>query len=293
MKLFEIGDGLKSIKVSSNYFAERENDGTVILYDPEIDFAEIRVSVITVEPKDNSDLQAMYRRVIELAKEKEIEINIIDEKSYYSYVEQNQKDGLTIFYFEVGYLNHLIIISVTTNAEYAQNNEENVENVLSDINSFISTIKETNLESQNIFEPIYSDIDDINERIKKILNISEDEIDNYHNTDKTIPLIQKIINENTFQADNIYELQSLGIALGDYISHKNNDFHWAVVRDEYGRDICLQYKTLALTIFPLTMISKRIEDGENVNVSELYSNLLHKINELSISGDFAELDHNN
>jgi hypothetical protein len=292
MKLFEIGDGLKSIKVSNNYFAERENDGTVILYDPEIDFAEIRVSVITVEPKDNSDLQAMYRRVIELAKEKEIKVNIADEKSYYNYVEQNQEDGLTIFYFEVGYFNHLIIISVTTDTEYSQNNEENVENVMSDVYSFISTIKEINLESQNIFEPTYSDFDDINERIKKILNISEDEIDSYHNTDKTIHLIQKIIDENTFQVDSIYELQSLGIALGDYIQFKNNDFHWAVVRDEYGRDICLQYKTLAITIFPMTMISKRIEDGENVNVSELYSNLLHKINELSISGDFAELDNN-
>ncbi|MCC9073257.1 DUF3806 domain-containing protein [Flavobacterium sp. F-65] len=292
MKLFEIGDGLKSIKVSSNYFAERENDGTVILYDPEIDFAEIRISVITVESKDSSDLQAMYRRVIELAKEKEIEVNLTDEKSYYNYVKENEEDGLMIFYFEVGYFNHLIIISVTTNAEYAQNNEENIENVLSDITNFISTIKEINIDSQHIFEPTYNDIDDINERIKKVLNIHEDEIDAYHDTDKTISLIQKIIDENVFQVDNTYELQSLGIALGDYIQYKNNDFHWAVIRDEYGRDICLQYKTLALTVFPMTMISKRIEDGENVNVSELFSDLLNKINELVISGDFTELDHN-
>lgn len=96
MKLFEIGDGLKSIKVPSNYFAERENDGTVILYDPEIDFVEIRISVITVEPKDSSDLQAMYRRVIELAKEKEIKVNLADDKSYYNYIEENQDDGLMV-----------------------------------------------------------------------------------------------------------------------------------------------------------------------------------------------------
>ena len=49
-KVFEIGDGLKSIKVSSNYFSDAEDDRTIILYDPEIDFAEIRISVITVEP---------------------------------------------------------------------------------------------------------------------------------------------------------------------------------------------------------------------------------------------------
>ena len=292
MRLFEIGDGLKSIKVSNNYYTDWENNGTVILYDPEIDFAEIRISVITVEAKDDSDLQPMFRKVLERAKEKKIKANVEDEKGYYKYLTENQEDGLTIFFFEIGYLNHLIIISATTSTEYCQNNEENIENLLSDIASFIPSIKEINLKNQNIFEPKYSDFASINERISKIFDINEDEIDTYHNNDKTIFLIQKIIEEKKFQADNTYELQSLGIALGDYLRYKNEGFHWAVIQDEYGRDICMQYKTLAITVFPMTMISKRIEDGESIKVSELICDLLDKINELSNSGEFRELDHN-
>lgn len=292
MRLFEIGDGLKSIKVSNNYYADLENDRTLILYDPEVDFAEIRISTITVEPNDSNDLQAMFNRVIEEANEKGSKLTLENDKSYYHYVEENQEEGLMIFYFEVGYQNHLIIISVTTSEEYCQNNEESIENLLSDIAGFIASIEEINLENQNIFEPRYSDFDDINQRISQILNIKEEEIDTYHRSDKTMSFIQKMIDEKVFQMENTYELHSLGIALGDYIQYKYNDFHWAVIRDEYGRDIYLQYKTLALTIFPMTMISKRVEDGDKINVAELVSNLLEKINELIKSGDFEALDHN-
>jgi len=292
MRLFEIGDGLKSIKVSNNYYADLENDRTLILYDPEVDFAEIRISTITVEPNDSADLQAMFNRVIEEANEKGSKLTVENDKSYYHYAEENHEEGLMMFYFEVGYQNHLIIISVTTSEEYCQNNEESIENLLSEIAGFIASIEEINLENQNIFEPRYSDFDDINQRISQILNINEEEIDTYHRSDKTMSFIQKMIDEKVFQMENTYELHSLGIALGDYIQYKNNDFHWAVIRDEYGRDICLQYKTLALTIFPMTMISKRVEDGDNINVAELVSNLLEKINELIKSGDFGALDHN-
>lgn len=292
MKLFEIGDGLKSIEVSSNYFSDAEDDRTIILYDPEIDFAEIRISVITVEPKDGSDLQVMFNRVIELAGEKGRNVTVEDEKSYCHYVERNLEDGLTIFYYEVGYLNHLILISVTASAEYCQNNEANIENLLTDITSFIPSITEINLTSQNIFEPKYSDFDHINKTVAKILNIDEGEIDAYHDSDKTLSLIQKTIDEKVLQAENALELQSLGIALGDYIQYKNKDFHWALVRDEYGRDVCLQFKTFAITVFPMTMISKRIEDGEIVNVAELVGTLIDQVTELSENGEFKRLKYN-
>ncbi|RZL34824.1 MAG: DUF3806 domain-containing protein [Pedobacter sp.] len=117
-------------------------------------------------------------------------------------------------------------------------------------------------------------------------------MDACHDSDKTLSLIQKMIDEKVFRAENTFELQSLGIALGDYIQYKNNDFHWAVVRDEYGRDMCLQFKTFAITVFPMTMISKRIEDGESVNVAELVSGLVDKVVEISKNGEFTQLDHN-
>ncbi|BDU23517.1 DUF3806 domain-containing protein [Flavobacterium sp. GSB-24] len=292
MRLFEIGDGLISIKVSNNYNSELENDDTIILYDLEKDFATIRISIITVESKNGSDKQPMFNRTIEEANKKGIKVNIEDQKSFYGYITEDKKEDLSIYYFEVGYLNHLIIISVTTTAEYSQNNEESLEDLLQEITGFIPSITEINLETQNIFEPRYENFIHINERIATILNIKTEEIDNYHNTEKTIHLLQEIIDKEIFQADQSYELESLGIALGDYIQYKHNDFHWAIIRDEYGRDYCLQYKTFAINVFPSTMILKRIENGEYINISELVSDLIYKVNELTESEEFDLLDHN-
>lgn len=292
MKLFEIGDGLKSIKVPNNYFSEWENDDTVILYDPELDIADIRITVITMEPKDSNDTQAMYRRIIEVAKEKGIKAHLANDKSYYLYNEENPIDETINYFFEVGYKNHIIVITVTVFAEFAQNNEEDIENILNDISSSIATIEEVNTKSQNIFEPRYSDFVSINSRISEILNINESQIEDDYDNNKSISSIQKMIDNKIFQPNNTYELQSLGIVLGDYIQYKHKEFHWAVVVDEYGRDICLQYKKFAVTIFPLTMISKRIEDGEMVNILELVNDLLDKITELTTSEDYEELEYN-
>ena len=48
------------------------------------------------------------------------------------------------------------------------------------------------------------------------------------------------------------------------------------LEDEYGKDVCVRHKESTLLIFPQTMISKRIEDGEQVNIAELFYGLRQK-----------------
>lgn len=45
---------------------------------------------------------------------------------------------------------------------------------------------------------------------------------------------------------------------------------WWIVEDEYGRDPCLRYLETALHLNPLTMISKRIERGESVDIQRIF-----------------------
>ena len=45
------------------------------------------------------------------------------------------------------------------------------------------------------------------------------------------------------------------------------------MEDEYGKDICVRYKETTLMIFPQTMISKRLENGESVVVEDMYVEL--------------------
>jgi hypothetical protein len=53
-----------------------------------------------------------------------------------------------------------------------------------------------------------------------------------------------------------------------------------MVEDEYGRDPALRYKQTSLLLFPKTMISKRIEDGKAVNVTEMFEGLQETVREV-------------
>ncbi len=92
--------------------------------------------------------------------------------------------------------------------------------------------------------------------------------------------LQKIIDSNQIPASNSQELQSLGIVLGKVFIEEAPDYDWWVVEDEYGKDACIRYKQTSLIIFPQTMISKRIEDGEEMDVSGFYQMLKEDLEQI-------------
>jgi hypothetical protein len=87
-------------------------------------------------------------------------------------------------------------------------------------------------------------------------------------TKSDLPVLQKLIDDNVFNKSQTYELQSLGVALGDVLASEL-PLRWVMVTDEYGTDPTLRFKDTTLQINALTMISKRVERDEAVSVSEL------------------------
>jgi uncharacterized protein DUF3806 len=67
-----------------------------------------------------------------------------------------------------------------------------------------------------------------------------------------------------------WKLQSLGIVFGDVLAVVTGS-EWVEVEDEYGRDAALRFGGPDDLLFPMTMISKRVESGEVVDVFALFS----------------------
>jgi hypothetical protein len=88
--------------------------------------------------------------------------------------------------------------------------------------------------------------------------------------------LRAIIAAGVYKANQTYELQSMGVVLGDAFV-LDMGFHWVIVEDTYGRDFALKYKDTAVIIFPLTMISKRVERGEEVDVFDLYNGVADSV----------------
>lgn len=80
--------------------------------------------------------------------------------------------------------------------------------------------------------------------------------------------IQGILASRILEPTDTWELQCLGIALG-YVLIEKLGLHWEMVNDEYGRDPALRDGKTSTIIFPLTMISKRVEQGQTVDVDWL------------------------
>lgn len=79
------------------------------------------------------------------------------------------------------------------------------------------------------------------------------------------------------------KLQCLGIAFGDALAQQM-DLAWVMVEDDYGRDAALSLIGTSVLVFPQTMISKRIEDGEEIDIYELFDGTRAIVREASERG---------
>jgi Domain of unknown function (DUF3806) len=95
-----------------------------------------------------------------------------------------------------------------------------------------------------------------------------------------LALLQQALDSKLLEPEATYSLQALGVAFGKVFVENNEHYDWWMVEDEYGRDPAIRYKETTLLVFPQTMISKRIEDGEAVEVRMMYEGLCKRLEEI-------------
>jgi hypothetical protein len=89
-------------------------------------------------------------------------------------------------------------------------------------------------------------------------------------------LVRALLAAPVFGSEQTYELQCLGIVLGDAMAQEAG-LEWVMISDEHGRDPALRVPGTSILLFPLTMISKRVERGEAVDVFELFDGVLAQL----------------
>jgi hypothetical protein len=100
--------------------------------------------------------------------------------------------------------------------------------------------------------------------------LADSGIEKYKTAAGKLGTLRALLEAQVFRADQTYELQSMGIVLGD-VFVQDMGFRWVMVQDEYGRDPAVRFGDTSVILFPLTMISKRIEAGEKVDIFDLYN----------------------
>jgi Domain of unknown function (DUF3806) len=91
----------------------------------------------------------------------------------------------------------------------------------------------------------------------------------YDTLEGKLNLLEAILDAESIKPHEAWKLQSLGVTFGDALAQKLG-FVWILIEDEQGRDPALHNPGTTNICYPLTMISKRIERGERVDVRSLF-----------------------
>ena len=90
-------------------------------------------------------------------------------------------------------------------------------------------------------------------------------------TDKNnnLGILQTLLERRVVTADQTLELQAMGVVLGDLLAAELG-MKWVIYEDRYGRSRALQLGSSDNFLFPITMISRRVEAGASVDVTAVY-----------------------
>ena len=134
-------------------------------------------------------------------------------------------------------------------------------------------------------EPLTPDLISQNQKQRDWVkgHFTENADEKYERLDGKLRLLDTIISQKWIEPTETWKLQALGITLGDALVQKLG-MEWVTVEDEYGRDPSVCFADTKLMAHPLTMISKRIEDGEEVDVYDLFEKICERLEDLKDKG---------
>lgn len=272
MKYFAIGNGEKRVQLPESYQAERSpEDGTMIFWMPGDVDIPIRLSVLTIEPKEVGETEAAFWYVINRAKQAEKKVEVIDDRSIHCYSDDDDSsvdDAFKLFFYEVGIGNELIVISVTVDEELEESSK--FATIQSDVKAMIESIECRGEEEVFVCELVGSDFDEIAEEVAGVM--ADDDNETWQN-------LQQVY-DRALEIGDIETALPVGLGFGEMLKRDIPQFEWKLTIDEWGVTRSLNFGDTGIAVFPESMILKRVEDREPLDVKELASNTIDTVEEV-------------
>jgi hypothetical protein len=114
-------------------------------------------------------------------------------------------------------------------------------------------------------------------------HFTEDEDEKYSTIEGKLRVVATILEQQWVEPSETWKLQSLGIAFGDALAQQLM-LEWVTIEDEFGRAPAVNYPGTSVLAYPLTMISKRVERGDRVDVWDMFAVVAARIDEIAHSG---------
>lgn len=85
-----------------------------------------------------------------------------------------------------------------------------------------------------------------------------------------LKLLQELLDKGAVRNNDSETLQAMGVVMGEILKQEHG-LQWGVYIDRIGRSRALEVPGTREFLFPITMISRRVEVGGTVDVAALYA----------------------
>ncbi len=134
--------------------------------------------------------------------------------------------------------------------------------------------------------PITHTNDTDNEQLDKMMRVAHEMVAKYGSGNELnqslgdLDEMQVVIDSGELGTDKSYELQCLAIAFGHVLGKNVGGLDWAVIENKNGRDLAMRYEDTKLCFPVRTILSQRVEAGQEVDIKAIYGQLTDKLEEL-------------
>jgi len=126
------------------------------------------------------------------------------------------------------------------------------------------TVEELSLGQRFLMSRHRGDVEDLISRHLGIMAL--------RGTSADLPVLQQLVDKKVLKDDDVETWQAIGLVIGDLMADEF-DLHWVSVEDEYGVSKALQWQDTMNFVFPITLLSKRIQFGQKIDIPEIYEKL--------------------
>ena len=100
---------------------------------------------------------------------------------------------------------------------------------------------------------------------------------------RDIDTLQRLLDDGLVPSTDTLALQAMGVVFGDLLGSQLG-MSWIVYRDSAGRSRALSHRDTDVTLFPMTMISRRHQSGSTRRLQSLYDETVADIRPLLPGG---------
>lgn len=119
------------------------------------------------------------------------------------------------------------------------------------------------------------------QQVKKVDDLARQGVGSQIREDKSdLDTLQRIVDRDLVAQDNPLLMQAMGAVLGNVMAGEVKELEWKIYEDNRGRSRALCVEGTDDCLFPITMLSRRMEVGLKPDVHKIYRDALEMVEPL-------------